>query len=99
MGKINEVLEQLKKMNPKALILFGSAAKGEMKEDSDVDVLMIKEMKESFSDRMRVVRSSLRTNLPLDILVLTPKEAKEFTKKSEFFSQIFKEGNYIYGEV
>ena len=99
MRKIAAVLEQLKKMKPKALILFGSAARGEMKKDSDVDILMIKEMKESFSDRMRVVRSSLRTNLPLDILVLTPKEVREIAKKSEFFSQIFKEGNYIYGEI
>ncbi|OGK14380.1 hypothetical protein A3C98_02690 [Candidatus Roizmanbacteria bacterium RIFCSPHIGHO2_02_FULL_37_15] len=99
MGKIGEVLEQLKKMKPKALILFGSAARGEMKKDSDVDILIVKDMKESFSDRIRFVRSNLRTNLPLDILVLTSKEAREITKKSEFFSQIFKEGNYIYGEI
>ena len=45
MKKIAEVLEQLKKMKPKALILFGSAARGEMKKDSDVDVLMVKETK------------------------------------------------------
>ena len=99
MGKIGEVLEQLKKMKPKALILFGSAARGEMKKDSDVDILIVKDMKESFSDRIRFVRSNLRTNLPLDILVLTSKEAREITKKSEFFSQIFKEGNYIYVEI
>ena len=99
MKKIAEVLEQLKKMKPKALILFGSAARGEMKKDSDVDILIVKDMKESFSDRIRFVRSNLRTNLPLDILVLTSKEAREITKKSEFFSQIFKEGNYIYGEI
>ena len=86
-------------MKPKALILFGSAARGEMKKDSDVDILIVKDMKESFSDRIRFVRSNLRTNLPLDILVLTSKEAREITKKSEFFSQIFKEGNYIYGEI
>ena len=99
MQKIDEVLEQLKKMKPQALILFGSAARGEMKKDSDVDILMVKEMKESFSDRMRIIRSSLRTNLPLDLLVLTPKEAREIPKKSQFFLEIFDEGKYVYGKI
>ena len=28
-----------------------------------------------------------------------PRTIREIAKKSEFFSQIFKEGNYIYGEI
>lgn len=93
------VFEQLKKTNPQAIILFGSASRGEMKEDSDLDILVIKATDKSFMDRMREARMSVRTNLPLDIIVLTPEEAREFPKKSTFFSQIIEEGKLIYGRI
>lgn len=99
MGKIDEVLEQLKKMKPKALILFGSAARGEMKKDSDIDILMVKETKKSFHDRISDVHFRLETNIPTDVLVLTPQEAKKVGNKSEFFRQILNEGKLVYGKL
>ena len=93
------VVEQLKKNKPKAIILFGSAARGEAGEDSDLDILVIKETNKDYFDRVREVRSSVRSNVPLDIIVLTPKEARELPKRNSFFSQILKEGKILYGRV
>src|SRR3989344_3023265 len=93
------IIEQLKKTKPQAIILFGSAARGEMTEDSDLDILVIKKTKKSFTDRMRDMRSMIRTSTPLDIIVLTPQEAKSLPKKNSFFAQIFEEGKLLYGRI
>jgi len=99
MSKINEVLEQLKKMKPKALILFGSAARGEMKKDSDVDVLMVKETKKKFHDRITDVHIRLETNIPTDVIVLTPKEVRSISNRSEFVWDIINNGRLVYGQL
>ena len=93
------IVEQLKKKKPQAIILFGSAARGEMTEDSDLDILVIKKTKKSFTDRMRDMRSMIRTSTPLDIIVLTPQEAKSLPKKNSFFAQILEEGKLLYGRI
>ena len=93
------IVEQLKKDKPKAIILFGSAARGEAGEDSDLDILVIKETKKSFTERMREARSMIKTNTPMDIIVLTPQEAKDLPKKNSFFAQILKEGKLLYGRI
>src|SRR3990167_9196632 len=91
------VVEQLKKDKPKAIILFGSAARGEAGEDSDLDILVIKETDKPFTDRIREARASVKTNQALDIIVITPQEAQELPKKNSFFRQILKEGKLLYG--
>ncbi|MBI2326974.1 nucleotidyltransferase domain-containing protein [Candidatus Curtissbacteria bacterium] len=93
------IFNQLKKFKPEAIVLFGSAARGEAGEDSDLDILLIKQTDKSFSDKVREARSLVRTSQPLDIIVITPQEAKELPKKNSFLSQILKEGKLIYGRI
>ncbi len=99
MKPIDSIFDQLKSTNPQAIILFGSAAWGEMTEDSDLDILVIKKTKKSFTDRMREMRSMISTNVPLDIIVITPQEAKSLPEKYSFFAQILKEGKLLYGRI
>jgi|SRR3990167_4772020 len=93
------VVEQLKKDKPKAIILFGSAARGEAGEDSDLDILVIKDTNKDYFDRVREARAAVKSNVPLDIIVLTPKEASELPKKNSFFAQILREGKVLYGRI
>lgn len=93
------IVDQLKKDKPKAIILFGSAARGEMSKDSDLDILVIKETDKPFTDRIRETRASVRTNQALDIIVLTPEEAKKLPQNNTFLRQILKEGKLLYGRI
>ena len=93
------IFNQLKKLKPEAIVLFGSTARGEEGKDSDLDILLIRQTNKSFSDRVREVRSMVRTTRPLDIIVITPQEAKDLPKKNSFFSQVLKEGKLIYGRI
>jgi|SoiMethySBSTD1v2_1073268.scaffolds.fasta_scaffold250018_2 uncharacterized protein len=62
------------------VILFGSYAKGNASEDSDVDLLVIAPTKERFFERMASVRRlirNLRDGLPVSPIVLTPGELEK----------------------
>lgn len=59
------------------IILFGSYAEGRAGEDSDVDLLVVKDTKADFYTRVREARRSFRDRtrrLPVDVIVLTPQE-------------------------
>ena len=93
------VFEQLKKMKPQAIILFGSYAWGKPHRDSDLDILMIKDTKKSFRNRVRDSRFQLKTHVPVDLIILTPEEVKKYYDKRIFLRQIVEEGKLIYGRI
>lgn len=60
---------------PKAILLFGSYATGQATEDSDVDLLVIKDTNVPRHQRGREVRRFLYgSKIPMDIVVATPQE-------------------------
>jgi len=62
------------------VILFGSHARGDATEDSDVDLLVIARTKERFFERITSVRRlirDLRDGLAVSPIVLTPVELKK----------------------
>lgn len=93
------LVNQLKQLSPKAIILFGSRANGTAHEDSDVDILLIKETNETFNKRITEAHRVLRTNLPIDIVVLTPTEVENYKKNSSFYQSVFTSGKVLYGRI
>ena len=62
------------------VILFGSHARGDATEDSDVDLLVVAPTKERFFERMASVRRlirDLRDGLPVSPIVLTSGELEK----------------------
>jgi len=66
-------------VDPEQILLFGSAARGEMGRNSDLDLLVIKDGTFSHSLVTRDVYRSLR-DIPYakDIIVITPEEAEQY---------------------
>ncbi|MBI4504404.1 MAG: nucleotidyltransferase domain-containing protein [Chloroflexi bacterium] len=63
---------------PQKILLFGSHAYGQPDEDSDIDLLIIKETSEPFLARIAAVRRAIGSvGVPLDVFVLTPDEFEE----------------------
>ena len=72
------------------VILFGSYAKGNATEDSDVDLLVVAPTKERFFERMASVRRlirDLRDGLPVSPIVLTPGELEKRRQAGDPFVQ------------
>ena len=94
----NRIIENI---NPKSMVLFGSVARGNEREDSDIDILVIWDEKKELSNVKR--RILLRKIIgvvesPLDILTCTTEELnKAIEDKNSFTSRILSEGELIYG--
>ena len=98
--KINEVINRIvKNINPEKIILFGSYASGNPSEESDLDILIVKEMRMPRYKRGREVKKHLRgMKIPIDVIVYTKKEIKEWEgTKTAFINQAIKQGKVLYG--
>jgi predicted nucleotidyltransferase len=78
------------------IILYGSVARGEEKEDSDVDVLVLSSDKEKIRAKVieRAIDILLDTGTYISVKVITPGEFERL-KHTHFISQIVKEGVVI----
>jgi predicted nucleotidyltransferase len=85
---------------PLKVILFGSYAYGTPRQDSDIDLLIIKETRERFIDRFvevkRLVADSNR-RIPFEPIVLTPGEIeRRLAIGDQFIQEIITRGKVLY---
>ncbi|MBI2357864.1 MAG: nucleotidyltransferase domain-containing protein [Deltaproteobacteria bacterium] len=85
---------------PERIILFGSYAYGVPHQDSDVDLLIIKQTSQPFIDRLVQVRKILtdpNRSVPLETIVLTPEELNARLKiGDQFIQEILTRGEVLY---
>jgi uncharacterized protein len=77
-----------KEYRAERVILFGSHARGDATEDSDVDLLVVAPTKERFFERMASVRRlirDLRDGLAVSLIVLTPAELEKRRRAGDPF--------------
>lgn len=84
-------------VNVNRAILFGSAARGEMHRDSDVDLIVISPdfRNMEFIDRLVLLsrlRRGMRVTAAMDILGYTKEEFKKLRKESVVLSEAWREG-------
>ncbi len=102
-----ELLKEAKKLakkiaeeyKPEKIILFGSAATGNIREDSDVDLFVIKDTTERRIDRDRKVRGIVYDicKAPLDVVVYTPYEVDWRSKGGDpFVLDVLETGEVLY---
>lgn len=83
---------------PEKIILFGGVAQGRIRENSDIDLLIIKKTRQRYLDRVKKVALLLDTWFPTDIFVLTPQELQKAIDQNRFFivEEILPKGKVIY---
>lgn len=101
-----KILEKLKTLRPKKVILFGSCFKKETTLDSDIDLLIVLDINKipsSYDEKLEIklkVRRVLRDinqKVPLDILVFTIPEYEIFVKSdSSFAKELRHNGRIVY---
>lgn len=101
---IPEVMDYIiREMDPNMIILFGSCAKGIVKEDSDIDLCVV--LKEKMDSKER---ANFRSKFLLDMIDITDYEIDLFICSQEewdrkhndlgtFIGKINKEGKVLYG--
>lgn len=100
--EISKIVEKLVKFyQPTKVVLFGSYVYGKPTEDSDIDLLIIKDTNKRPIDRWVEVKKILRDpnrKIPISPLVYSEKEIQERTAIKDFFLQeILENGEVLYG--
>jgi len=90
-----------KGLNISKIILFGSQAKGESTEESDIDILIISNdfRNKDIFERVELIKEAeIKTikkfMIPLDIITMTPEELESETS---LIADYVKDGEVIYG--
>jgi uncharacterized protein len=93
---VNRVVEAAQ---PDKIILFGSAARGEMGRDSDIDLLVIKGGKFNRSRLTTAIYRHLRgTDAAVDVVVVTPEEVERYGDSPYLvIYPALREGKVVYG--
>ncbi|MBW1649739.1 MAG: nucleotidyltransferase domain-containing protein [Deltaproteobacteria bacterium] len=113
MGKIKtenkyiyEITEKLKELNPYKIVLFGSYAKKETAENSDIDIMVILDSQkiasnydEKMKNKLKVRRNiyEFSKKVPIDLLVYTKAEYDIISaSKNSFYNEIKDTGKILY---
>lgn len=98
--QIEEIIKRIiDNYNPEKIILFGSYAYGHPTEDSDLDLLVVKDSNLPRYKRAREIRRHLWgiTDIPKDIIVYTQEEIDAWGKVEEaFITNVVKKGKVLY---
>lgn len=98
--QVDQIVEEIKgTMRPNEIYLFGSYVSGKIKENSDIDICIIKDgVKNKHEELLRVKRNIFKLGLPTDILLLS---RKRFADRRDIWGtvqyEIFHKGRKVYG--
>ena len=105
MAEFNERLPRIvqalrEKLDPEKIILFGSWARGDFRESSDVDLVIVKKTDARWIERVLEAANAIPyeelVRYEFDILVYTPDEFLELKNSRRFVREIAQEGKTVY---
>ena len=79
--------------------VYGSVARGEQDESSDVDLVLVRISEREFFDRIREVMGLVSELGAVDLLIYTPEELKELVekRKNAFLADVIAKGVTVEG--
>jgi uncharacterized protein len=72
--ELERIMQALPDLGVKRALLFGSLARGEVRGQSDLDLILIVDTGEPFAERCARFYGSLEPRIGMDLLVYTPAE-------------------------
>ena len=83
--------------DPEKIILFGSAARGEMGRNSDVDLLIIKEGEDELDLMARIYRNLRGVGAAVDAIVVSPEDVERYRHSHALIIKpALREGRVVY---
>ncbi len=91
---VDSVVRQFK---PERVVLFGSHVSGRTGADSDVDLLVIMRHSGPAARQAALIRQSVRSGFPLDLIVRTPEKIRRRLAMGDgFIREILENGRVLY---
>ena len=87
----------VEEIHPERILLFGSAARGDMKVDSDIDILVVGKGNDRRETARRLYRKLRDFALPKDIVVVSPDLLEKYRDVPGYvYRPALREGKVIY---
>lgn len=88
----------IEKIGPEKIILFGSLARGDVKEESDLDLCVVMKTNKRPIERRKELVHLLQPKIATDFFVYTPDEWKRALKEKRLFftEELIGEGKVLY---
>ncbi len=86
-ANVDKIVEKLKPLKPRKVIIFGSYARGEADEYSDLDIIVVAETNLKFIDRIGEILKLLDLPVAVEGFVYTPDEFEKMLKDDNPFIQ------------
>lgn len=103
MAKVNQkVLDRIvrcivKVAKPERIIIFGSAARGEMGPDSDLDILVVAACDHRRNTARKIRRQLFGIGVPIDIIVAKPEDIERYGESIGLvYRPALREGKVLY---
>ena len=94
---VDQIVEDLLAYGPEKIILFGSTARDDTDQYSDIDLIVIKATDEPFVQRLIDAGSYVSSPGRIDISVYTPDELKAMIdEENPFIQSALRDGMVIY---
>ena len=97
-GILQEIVRRIVEVaKPEKIILFGSAARGELGPDSDLDFLIIKSCNHRRNTARRIRRALFGIGVPIDIIVAKPEDIERYKDAiGLLYRPALREGKVLY---
>ncbi|MDR4508741.1 MAG: nucleotidyltransferase domain-containing protein [Candidatus Brocadiaceae bacterium] len=93
---IKTLIASIEPYGPERIYLFGSWARDEQDDTSDIDIVLIKETNNSFFERLKeIVPYMAGINRAIDILIYTPQEFQKMLEEGNVFAEMIQEEGVI----
>ena len=90
------ILERIVDDDTEQVILFGSAARGDVGSTSDLDLLVVRHDTRRAAERTDDLYRRARPSVAMDLLVYTPAELAAARETSSFMRRILREGRIVH---
>ncbi len=96
--EIREYVRHLtREFHPRKVVLFGSCARGEAHEDSDVDLLVVMDQVKDPDEEAIKMRRTIPRSFPLDLIVKRSSEVnRRAAPEGSFVRTLLEEGRVLY---
>lgn len=91
-----QIVSSFMPFDPEKIILFGSHAKDDEDQYSDIDVIIVYSTSKPFLDRLKELYISWDIPKAIDILAYTPEEYQKMILENSFLQDAVNDGEILY---
>ncbi len=95
-SELPKIVERLKAIGAKKIILFGSLARGDVGPASDIDLIVVLDAPGRFLDRLGIVYEAMLPSVGVDAIAYTSDEFDELSQTRPFVRQAVAEGRVLH---